>query len=100
MNQLINMQRGTLGANKASIISQDKNWGEQFTFDTTGNFANYKQDATGDGTFELNQVRTHSKANEIATIGGSNTLVSNDRNGNMIKVPNLDNWSSAFNRLV
>jgi hypothetical protein len=46
MNQLIDMQRGTLGANKASIISQYKNWEEQFTFDATGNFANYKQDST------------------------------------------------------
>jgi YD repeat-containing protein len=107
MNQLIDMQRGTLDANKASIVSQYKNWEEQFTFDATGNFANYKQDSNGDGTFELNQSRTHSKANEILTIAGSTSYVASDKNGNMTKVPKLDNWSAAYtlvydawNRLV
>jgi hypothetical protein len=63
------------------LTSQYKNFEEQFTFDTTGNFANYKQDATGDGTFELNQSRTHSKANEIATLGGSSSNILSGKNG-------------------
>jgi RHS repeat-associated protein len=107
MNQVIDMQRGTLGANKASIVSQYKNWEEQFTFDATGNFANYKQDANGDGTFDLNQNRVHNKVNEITSIAGSTSYVANDKNGNMIKVSKPDNWSAAYdlvydawNRLV
>jgi RHS repeat-associated protein len=107
MNQLIDMQRGTIGANKASIVSQYKNWEEQFIFDATGNFANYKQDTNGDGTFELNQPRTHSKANEILTVASSTSLIASDRNGNMTKIPKPDNWSAAYdlvydawNRLV
>jgi RHS repeat-associated protein len=107
MNQLIDMQRGTLGANKASIISQYKNWEEQFTFDATGNFANYKQDQNGSGSWSLNHTRTHSKANEILTVAGSTSYVANDKNGNMIKVSKPDNWSAAYtlvydawNRLV
>jgi hypothetical protein len=97
VNQLIDMQRGTLGANKTSIVSQYKNWEEQFAFDATGNFANYKQDQNGDGTFELNQNRVHNKVNEITSIAGVSTYVSSDKNGNMTKVPKSDNWSSAFN---
>ena len=106
MNQLKDMQRGKLNGTKNAIAS-GKNFAEQFTFDATGNFANYKQDATGDGTFELNQARTHTKANEIATIAGASTYVANDANGNMMKVVKPDNWSAAYtlvydawNRLV
>ena len=76
-------------------------------FDATGNFATYKHDAAGDGTFELNQARTHTKANEIATIAGASTYTTNDANGNMTKVVKPDNWSAAYtlvydawNRLV
>ncbi|MDR1492866.1 MAG: RHS repeat-associated core domain-containing protein [Planctomycetaceae bacterium] len=97
VNQLIDMQRGTLGANKTSIVSQYKNWEEQFAFDATGNFANYKQDSTGDGTFELNQSRTHSQANEILTIGGSSSNILSDKNGAMTKCVKPDNWSSNYN---
>jgi RHS repeat-associated protein len=107
MNQLIDMQRGTLGANKASIVSQYKHWEEQFTFDATGNFAHYKQDANGDGTFDLNQNRVHNNVNEITSIAGSTSLIASDRNGNMTKIPKPDNWSAAYdlvydawNRLV
>ncbi|MDR1382702.1 MAG: RHS repeat-associated core domain-containing protein, partial [Planctomycetaceae bacterium] len=63
--------------------------------------------SNGDGTFELNQPRTHSKANEILTVAGSSSYVSSDKNGNMMKVPKPDNWSAAYdlvydawNRLV
>jgi RHS repeat-associated protein len=107
MNQLIDMQRGTLGANKASIVSQYKNWEEQFTFDATGNFANYKQDTNGDGTFDVNQNRVHNKVNEITSIASSTSYIASDRNGNMTKIPKPDNWSAAYdlvydawNRLV
>ena len=96
MNQLVDMQRGKLNSSKNAIAS-GKNFAEQFAFDATGNFATYKQDAAGDGTFELNQARTHTKANEIATIAGASTYTANDANGNMTKVLKPSSWSAAFN---
>jgi RHS repeat-associated protein len=45
--------------------------------------------------------------NEITSISGSTSLIASDRNGNMIKFPKPDNWSTAYdlvydawNRLV
>jgi YD repeat-containing protein len=96
VNQLIDMQRGTLNTAKTGLAS-GKNWAEQFTFDATGNFANYKQDATGDGTFELNQSRVHNKANEIASIAGATTHTSHDANGNMTKCVKPSTWAASFN---
>jgi RHS repeat-associated protein len=105
VNQLVDMQRGTLGANKTSIAS-GKNYQDNFAFDKTGNWSTYKQDTTGAG-FSLTQARTHTKANEIATIAGASTSTGNDANGNMTKVVKPDNWSAAYtlvydawNRLV
>lgn len=95
MNQVTDMQRGKLNATKNGIAS-GKSYEDNFTFDATGNFATYKQDKTGGG-FTLTQNRTHTKANEIATIAGVPTYVANDANGNMTKVPQPDNWSAAFN---
>ncbi|MDR1383551.1 MAG: RHS repeat-associated core domain-containing protein, partial [Planctomycetaceae bacterium] len=67
-----------------------------FAFDATGNFANYKQDSNGDGTFDLNQNRVHNKVNEITSIADSTSYVACDKNGNMTKVPKSDNWSAAY----
>jgi hypothetical protein len=59
------------------------------------------------GTFDLNQARTHNKANEVLTVSGASTHVANDANGNMTKVVKPDNWNASFtlvydawNRLV
>ncbi|MDD3470824.1 MAG: RHS repeat-associated core domain-containing protein [Thermoguttaceae bacterium] len=94
MNQLTAMQRGVLNAAGDAVSS--KTFGEQFTFDMTSNWLNYKQDANGDGTFEVNQTRTHNTANEIQTISGGNTLVSHDRNGCMTKFPKPWNGTDAY----
>jgi RHS repeat-associated protein len=106
VNQLIDMQRGTLNTAKNAIAS-GKSYQDNFAFDKTGNFANYKQDSNGNGTFDLNQNRVHNKANEIATIAGASTYTGNDANGNMTTVVKPDNWSAAYtliydawNRLV
>ena len=45
-----------------------KTFAQAWTFDQTGNWANFKQDDNGDGTWDLNQNRTHNLANGIATI--------------------------------
>ncbi len=77
-----------------------KTFGEQFTFDTTGNWTQYNRNGTL-------QTRTHNAANEILTIAGSNASVAHDRNGCMTKVPKpLDGTSGytlvydAWNRLI
>jgi len=105
MNQLIDMQRGTLNTAKTTIAS-GKNYQDNFTFDATGNWTTYKQDTTGAG-FSLTQARTHNKANEILTVAGATTHVASDANGNMTKCVKPDNWSASFtlvydawNRLV
>ncbi len=105
MNQLVKLERGALNSSNTAIVSNT--FEEDFTYDVTGNWLNYKQDANGDGTFEVNQTRTHNAANEILTISGGNTLVSHDRNGCMTKVPKpLDGTSGytlvydAWNRLI
>jgi len=105
INQLIDMQRGKLNANKNGIAS-GKNYEDNFAFDATGNWTTYKQDTTGAG-FTLTQTRTHNKANEIATIAVASTHVSHDANGNMTKCVKPVGWNTsyelvydAWNRLV
>ncbi len=94
LSGLTAMERGVLNTDGNAISG--KTFGEEFTFDTTGNWLNYKQDASGDGTFEVNQTRTHNAANEILTISGGNTLVSHDRNGCMTKVPQPNTLGNAY----
>jgi len=105
VNQLIDMQRGVLNSTKNGVTT--KTGQEQFAFDATGNWGTYRNDTNGNGTWDLNQSRTHNKANEIVTIAGSAANVALDRNGNMTKLPKPDSWSAAFtttfdawNRLV
>jgi RHS repeat-associated protein len=105
VNQLVDMQRGTLNSTKTDVTS--KGWEENFAFDATGNWNTFKQDTNGNGTWDLNQSRTHNKANEIVTIAGSSNLVASDQNGNMTKVPKpetrIANYNlvyDAWNRLV
>jgi RHS repeat-associated protein len=95
MDQLVGITRGRLNAAKTAIQS-GKNFAETFAFDAVGNWTNFHQDATGDGTFELNQTRTHNPANEILTVGSSSACVATEANGNMTKVPKPDAWGAAY----
>ena len=105
MFQLKSRQRGDINAGHTAISS--KNFAEDWTLDMTGNWPIFKQDTDGNGTWDLNQSRTHDVANEITQIAGSSTHVAHDLAGNMTKVPKPDNWSAhydltfdAWNRLV
>lgn len=107
ISQLVNTQRGNLNATKDGLVSNSKTFAEDWTLDTTGNWSSYRQDDDGDGTWELNQSRTHNSANEITQIAGVSTHVNQDRNGNMTKIPKSDDWGGhfdltydAWNRLV
>ena len=94
INQLVDMQRGTINSAKTGVTA--KKWQDQFAFDATGNWQTFKQDTDGNGTWETNQTRTHNKANEIATIGGSSSNTATDANGNMTKIVKPDVWNAAF----
>jgi RHS repeat-associated protein len=100
--QVSTLDRGTWDG---STINP-KVFGQAWTFDQTGNWANFKQDDNGDGTWDLNQNRTHNLANEIATIQVWGAVV-HDALGNMTRIPKPSApanryaciWD-AWNRLV
>jgi RHS repeat-associated protein len=92
VNQIKSLNRGTLNAGKTGVTSP--NFTESWNFDNTGNWSQYNRA----GTIEN---RTHNKANEVATIGGSSANVAVDRNGNMTKMPGIASAIyDAWNRLV
>ncbi len=98
------LQRGSLNTTNTGI-SGTSTWEEDFTYDPTGNWANYTTKAGGSTT--LNQTRTSTVANAIQQIGGSSSLIGYDRSGNMTKTPVPTNWTAAYtltydawNRLV
>jgi RHS repeat-associated protein len=99
--QITTLDRGTLsGGNITSKV-----FAQAWTFDPTGNWDNFKQDNDGNGTWDLNQNRTHNKANEILTIASSS--ISHDLVGNVTRMPQVGNWGAsydlvydAWNRLV
>ena len=103
--KLKSRQRGDIDAGHTAISS--KNFAEDWTLDMTGNWPLFRQDTDGNGTWDLNQSRTHDAANEITQIAGSSSHVAHDRAGNMTRMPKPDNWSAhydltfdAWNRLV
>ena len=98
------MNRGTLNGTKTAI-SGTPNWTEDFTYDPIGNWDNYLTKVSG--VTDLDQERTHNTANETVEIDGSTATVGHDLAGNMVKVPQVADWSStnglkwdAWNRLV
>ena len=105
--QLKTLDRGDLNANHDALTGGTKNFAESWSLDMTGNWAMYKKDDDGNGTWDLDQIRTHNAANEIAQIAGSSSHVAQDRAGNMTKCPKPTDWNAhydlaydAWNRLV
>ena len=94
--QLTDLDRGNLNANKDGLVAQTKNFAEQWSLDPTGNWNAFKQDDDGDDTWDLDQDRDHTKANEIDQIDSSSTHVAHDRAGNMTKIPKPSNWSAHY----
>jgi hypothetical protein len=66
------------------------------SLDPTGNWPGFKQDTDGDGTWELEQSRTHDTANQTTQIDGSSTHVAEDAAGNMTKIPKPTSWSAHY----
>lgn len=108
LNQLKTFKRGNLNTSKDGIVGGTLNFEQQWGFDPLGNWSSFKEDAAGDGTFELDQTRSTNNVNEITGItGGSWAVPAYDRNGNMIDMPQpatpTANYSATFdawNRLV
>src|SRR5256886_869152 len=104
LNRLTILQRGDLNVGRTGISGTPARE-EDFTLDQTGNWTNYV--TLTNGTTDLNQSRTHNKANETTQIDGASTNVAYNLVGNMTKTPKPGDWTSAFdltydgwNRLV
>ena len=102
--QVADLQRGTLNSTKTAI-SGTPSWQEDFTYDPIGNWDAYLTKVSG--VTNLDQSRTHNRANELTEIDGSSATVAEDAAGNMVKVPQVGDWSTAnelvwdaWNRLV
>ena len=96
LNQLNDMQRGDLNSSKDAIVSGTKSFAQQWTLDPLGNWPTFKEDTDGDGSWNLDQARSHNKGNEITAIDSSSTHIAHDRGGNSTKLPKTDNWSAHF----
>ena len=109
LHRLVDSKRGDLTSGHTTISS--KNFAQDWSLDALGNWSTFKQDDNGNGTWDLEQPRTHNVANELTTIGaysGANwaDAVCNTA-GNMTTVPNPASPTSgmtltydAWNRLV
>ncbi|MCY2967275.1 MAG: hypothetical protein NT069_27180, partial [Planctomycetota bacterium] len=109
MERLKSMERGTLNAQKTAVTN--KQFGQCWTLDETGNWKWFREDADGNGTWDLIQSRTDNKVNEITALSNSfgPTWVtpSYNRAGNMTTVPQPADPTKgytatydAWNRLV
>tara|TARA_R110002111_G_scaffold164386_3_gene230587 strand:+ start:42527 stop:48934 length:6408 start_codon:yes stop_codon:yes gene_type:complete len=109
IDRLKNLDRGNLNSLKDSI--NNLQFAECWSLDETGNWKNFREDTTGNGTWNLNQDRTANKVNEITditeTAGPSWITPAYSESGNMTTLPQLvDPTKSytatydAWNRLV
>ena len=69
LNRLKEFRRGTLGTvNETNDgITADDKGRQKWTLDGVGNWSGFKADATDGQTWDLDQTRSHNKANEIDT---------------------------------
>jgi RHS repeat-associated protein len=97
--QLKTFKRGDLNATRDAIVTGTLKFAQEWSFDATGNWTNFKEDATGDGTFELDQNRTHNKFNEITQIAASSSHIAHDRAGNTTIVPKPNDWNAHHDNI-
>jgi RHS repeat-associated protein len=94
--RLSNLDRGDLNANKDGLSTGTLGFAQQWGLDMTGNWSGFKEDNNGDMTWDLDQSRTYSAANEIAAIDSSSAHVGQDRAGNMTKIPKPGDSNSHY----
>jgi RHS repeat-associated protein len=109
INRLKDMDRGRLSSLKDAI--NNLQLAECWSLDETGNWSKFRQDDTGNGTWDLNQSRTNNKVNEITDItesaGPSWVTPVYSKAGNMTTMPKPSDPTASFittydawNRLV
>ena len=109
IHRLKTMDRGTLNGTHTGLTSTT--FGQCWTLDETGNWRGFREDDTGDGTWDLVQARTANPVNEITDItesaGPSWFAPGYNRAGNMTAMPQplalTSSYSAtydAWNRLV
>jgi RHS repeat-associated protein len=98
VNRLHDMGRGTLNAAGTDLLP--KTFGQCWTLDETGNWANFREDVDGNGTWDLVQNRTSSQVNAITsltnTTGSPWEMPKYDAVGNMTTIPQPGNPESGF----
>jgi RHS repeat-associated protein len=109
--RLADMQRGTLNAGKTAITAGTLQFEQCWTLDPTGNWRGFREDTTGDATWDLIQSRTANPVNEITgitnTTGPGWAQPAYNAVGNMTTIPQPAAPASsytatydAWNRLV
>lgn len=107
IHRLKDVQRGRIEVSEVEDLTFAQCW----TLDATGNWSGFREDDTGDGTWNLVQFRTSNPANEITlitnTAGPAWTTPIYDREGNTLQSPltrNPDQFSEhtydAWNRVT
>ena len=103
-------RRGQLNSSHNGFESSTENFAQNWTLDATGNWSEFKQGAA-QGTWTIDQDRTHDAANQVGTISGSGgnwADAVHDAAGNMTIMPDgtdpanykLRATYDAWNRLV
>jgi RHS repeat-associated protein len=109
INRLTEFDRGVINANKDAISTLK--FAQEWSLDSTGNWAGFKEDDDGDSSWDLDQSRTSNKVNEITNItettGPAWVTPAYNRAGNMTTIPQPADPTASFaatydawNRLV
>jgi len=69
--QLKNFKRGDLNVTKDGIVAGTLTFEQDWALDATGNWSTFKEDSDGNGSWNLDQPRTHNKVNELTVIGAT-----------------------------
>ncbi|WP_237722460.1 RHS repeat-associated core domain-containing protein [Singulisphaera acidiphila] len=92
------MQRGTLSTNQTTIAGMT--FAQNWSLDSSGNWANFNEDDNGDGTLDLVQSRTANTVNEITavteTTGPAWAAPAYDAAGNMTTVLQPNNMTQSY----
>ncbi len=91
LHRLQSAQRGTLNGTRTALSACV--FANCWTLDPTGNWQGFRQDDTGDGTWDLVQSRTANPVNEISSLttqpGEQWATPAYDPSGNMTTVPRV-----------
>jgi YD repeat-containing protein len=92
--ELADMRRGTLTGQKDAVL--DLGLRQEWVLSPTGNWVTFREDSDGSLSWDLDQARTHNKANEIVTISGGWVDPEHDKAGNMTRLPRRESPAEGF----